>query len=513
MKPIKIEIWKRFDLYYHAKLPAFRLWKRGLGWVALVACVVWLGAAEWDTDRTPYASGPMSRGHEFLARNCRACHTDPMQGFMQTFVKDKSMNAACLDCHQNSIGHDTLTMSAWHQWPGPGPSRASEAELACSFCHTEHSGPIRLTEMDDSKCVRCHANLEECKPDSVFASEISSFATNHPEFQIRIPSQDAAPAGDGRPTDPGRLKFPHDRHLRDNLPVQYVSKLDSPGAEPAPDADRPRVNLRCYDCHRHGLSTQEWKYSRAELHDRPGLAATHSEPSLQAAYMEPIRYSLHCAKCHPLGSDSRFSGQDAQVPHLTPPEIRTFLWGEFGRFIKANPIVLERGSEDVWRQPTFIKSDEPKELTPAQHEQLLVRVEEEVKKYETRIYRDRGICHDCHEVVEPPAGSGELISIVPPNIPERWYGSASFSHERHRVLDCLECHAEAPAKSESGGKPMLPVLKVCRACHGPLGGTPSGPAAGVSDRCVLCHTFHRPVGVGLPRVGKSLSELKANRGD
>lgn len=509
MKPIKIEIWNLFDLYYHRRLPAFRLWKRVLAWLAPAACVAWLCAAEWGGDRRPYSSGAMSPGHEFLAEQCQDCHTNPMQGFMPTAEKDRSMNTACLNCHQNSIGHDSVTMSAWHQWSGPGPSGEPGANLACSACHAEHNGPTRLVEIADSMCVQCHGDLNEWSSHSEFARRISSFANEHPDFEYRLAKdmlpKDVATARIGL-IDPGRLKYPHDKHLRSGLPIRYDGR--EAGVESRASAERRRVQMKCYDCHRHGQSMQAWPYARFELHQGPGRATTETEPALQAAYMVPIRYSFHCAECHPLGGDPRFSGEDVQIPHRTPAEIRTFLWGELSRFFKANPRILD--SRESWKQPSFVKSDEPKELSADQQAKLLDRVDDEVRAIEDRIYRHRNICQDCHYVTVPDSDPNGLPSIERPNVAERWLGSASFTHEKHRVLDCAECHATAAASKESGDV-LMPGIALCRRCHGTSGDTRAGQAAGVSDRCVYCHTYHRPIGEGFPRVGKSLSELTANR--
>jgi hypothetical protein len=95
-----------------------------------------------------------------------------------------------------------------------------------------------------------------------------------------------------------------------------------------------------------------------------------------------------------------------------------------------------------------------------------------------------GGCSYCHREPIHRRADG-LPAYAMPQIPERWFCYSRFSHEVHRPLDCLACHAGAPASKETSDV-LMPNIEQCRQCHKPYGGARSD--------CAECHLYHqRPI--------------------
>jgi hypothetical protein len=512
-------LWERFNLRYFARRPADRRWKLILASVAPLTAAIWVGWSAAGGRRELYSSGPMSIGHAQLAKRCSACHTQPFTRF--AFVSDEhramSMNEACLTCHAGAIAHDATTRAALHQAPNPiggsaasaEPARrsarttaSSESTLACSSCHREHEGARRLIDMDDHTCIRCHADLTRLAgltsthvdpTIARFGPDTASSAAGHPEFRLLATDS---------PLDPGRLAFNHKRHLQ---PEAF-------GEQGLLGPESQRVFLNCDDCHRAGLSAAPWRFARLETHQDPRVAAGDAESQLDDRYMGSIRYGLHCAACHELrvpGRSDELPGDGRTttgcVPHDTPAAIRTFLRGQLFRFITdsaRSETPIDQPERTPWRpRPNVSKEERRKES--------LAWAEEELSRIEEVLYTRPGQqCLKCHSVESPAAAAGGAPRIVPAGIPQRWLPHASFSHARHQsVVDprtaapqrdarsltdqtCLLCHSAAAA-SEPSSDVLIPGIASCRQCHAPATSSDPAAAAGVSDRCVLCHTFHR----------------------
>jgi hypothetical protein len=215
--------------------------------------------------------------------------------------------------------------------------------------------------------------------------------------------------------------------------------------------------------------------------------------------MAPIRYALHCAGCHPLGLDARL-GADGAVPHETPEAIRTFLWGQLTRYVQTHGDALteSRGEPESLRPQ--LSDAPPQEF----NQRVLAWVEREVLYLEEMLYTGKKVCVKCHEQILSGSGGG-LPRIASPQIPIRWLEHASFSHEKHRVLSCLECHAGAQRSARTSDV-LLPRIEQCRACHAPIDRTPSTFTGGVSHSCVQCHTYHAAPSPA-ESLGRALSDL------
>ncbi len=478
MKRTSRKIWDLFELRYPHRLSAFRAWKRYLSYLAAMLAAVWVGLAAVREDQSLHTSGPMSLGHSVLSNQCAACHVKPWQGvtgILNNNLRNQEMNDACLSCHANSIGHG---ISAWHEGHDSIAAYKSTETIACASCHIEHEGPGRLVEMSDAQCVRCHADLATYVSNGRYANAITSFATDHPEFDV---------IADKLP-DVGAIKLNHKVHLAKKLR----------GLIP------PREQMSCDDCHRAGLGGYDWPYGRSALHESSDMRAVPQEPQLQAAYMNEIRFSKHCAGCHDMESStlSLMLGQSVTLPHAQPESVRTVLNGLLTSYIEANlDELMVDENKPRSRRPTAV-APENKEVT---NQLVLDWVRTKRNLVEQELYRDAKRCLLCH-TIEPATDADEakaLPVVAKSEIPARWLMHASFNHEKHRVLDCLECHPQA-TDNTSSAEVMMPAVETCRRCHSERETKPD--LGGVSYGCVLCHTYHMPP-TGPAKPGLKLESL------
>lgn len=485
MARTKPPYWEQFDLPYFHRLAPFRRWKRWLSIGCALGGVAWVVLAAVDDDPTLYSSGPMSNVHTQLADKCNLCHTQPWDGLNSSLFREQasvSMNRACLNCHRTTIGHDAHALSAWHQ-PDAQPLGEPEPFLACDRCHVEHQGIGLLATIEDNDCTSCHANLENTESELNFHAHITSFVTDHPEFQIL---KDSEP-------DQTRIKFNHAQHLKPDLRTPTMGS----------------VQMKCDDCHRTGKSLRPWPYGQPGVHEAVEAGASKFGPELADAHMQPIRFSLHCQSCHALTfdpSDGKLTGRGS-IPHDRPEMVRTFLHGQLAQYIRVHPEELSPLESDTSSLRPSRRPVAPKEIDRLS----LEWIDQQLSVYERMIYQDKKVCLHCHEQAWSTERSA-VPTIVPPQIPSRWFQSALFNHAKHRVWDCSLCHEHAE-KSTTAQDVLLPGIEGCRACHAPQGGNASSHSAGVDHHCALCHTYHlSPTGADSPR-GSTLYDLLGGRSD
>src|SRR5271155_4519981 len=169
---------------------------------------------------------------------------------------------------------------------------------SCSSCHVEHQGTLRLASTTDRACTQCHADLKTTHGPAKLASNIRGFDSSHPEFAALRPGS----------SDPGSIKFNHRVHLKKDL-----RGPNSP------------VQLKCADCH------------------------APSRASLDRSYMEPVNYEKHCAACHTLQFDRRFS---ESAPHKEPQVVYDFVFAKLTAYIAAHPAEIPLVDEPDKRLPS-----------------------------------------------------------------------------------------------------------------------------------------------------------------
>ena len=242
---------QRIDLNYFKRLYPIPRWRRILSIALTVIALAWLG---WARQRA-FNAGSLAGPHAILTNNCAACHA------VQSAFGREVTDQACLACHDGPV-HQTQQIFT----------------PACTDCHVEHQGSFRLASVRDEGCTQCHSSLQTKDRRSTFASSLTSFNSDHPEF---------APLRAGY-RDPGTIAFGHQTHLK-------------------PDLRGPHgpVQLKCIDCH-----------------------------TRQQAAMVPVDYQQHCAECHPLQFDQRFP---EPVPHKKPSIVRAFVVQRFTDYIAKHP--------------------------------------------------------------------------------------------------------------------------------------------------------------------------------
>jgi hypothetical protein len=286
---------------------------------------------------------------------------------------------------------------------------------SCSSCHVEHQGAFRLASTSDAACTQCHGDLKTTHGASKFASNIHGFDGSHPEFAVLRPGA----------SDPGTVKFNHQVHL----------KVDLRG----PNGP---VQLKCADCHRRG--------------------------SFETSYMERVNYEKHCASCHPLQFDRRFS---ESAPHKEPKVVYDFVLNKLTEYIAAHPSEIPLVDEPDKRLPT--RPPQPPARNAAEWVQQ--------RMTDAQLLLWRKSCKECHGLSHPN-GAETLPVVAKSAITTRWLPNANFDHEAHQMVQCASCHAKANQSRETSDV-LIPGIQTCQQCHH------AGPDA-AEARCFECHTYH-----------------------
>ena len=167
--------------YYKKVFPIPR-WRTLLSRGFLLVGLVWIAWYALARNSTIYSSGPLTKAHSTLGRDCGSCHNQG-QGIAKTVTDPK-----CLSCHD-----------------GPVHSVRQVSTPACSSCHLEHRGTQTLLDSSNEACVNCHSNLQVTSGTPTVAVAIKSFTDGHPEFSSATAK------------DPGQIKFNHKVHLKKQL--------------------------------------------------------------------------------------------------------------------------------------------------------------------------------------------------------------------------------------------------------------------------------------------------------
>jgi predicted CXXCH cytochrome family protein len=368
---------------------------------------------------------------------------------------------ACSACHAGATHHANQPID-----------RATE----CADCHREHRGREALSEVADRYCVQCHADLQTTAgPSHSFVREVSEFE-KHPEFALlRQPGlfNEAGPEHyanrvatqtDGVWRDKAQIRLNHHVHL-------------NPAGIPKAPGDKELTHMKCADCH--------------EL-----------DPT--GRNMAPIRFEKHCASCHAdqlrfeiepanRNTDLTALGTDVPLKHREPAAVRAELRDRLTRLIKEHPELAttndSQGARAGETRP-LLPGEAPRDLSEAAWNW----VDRQMGEAEGHLFQDRVDvassaravgCAYCHRVEH----DGDEVKVTLPAIPSVWLGQGRFAHDSHRMLDCQECHAQAP-ESTATADILLPKISECQKCH------TNRPDIGVTavsrarNDCVECHNYH-----------------------
>jgi hypothetical protein len=324
----------------------------------------------------------------------------------------------CYACH---VSEATYQKSATDQaclacHDGPVHQTDQTFTPSCSNCHVEHQGAFRLASTGDRACTQCHADLKTTRGESKFVSNIRGFDGSHPEFAVLRPGY----------SDPGTIKFNHQVHLKEDL-----------------RGPQGPVQLKCADCH---------------------------QPSHESdrSYMTPVNYEKHCASCHTLQFDRRFS---ESAPHKDPKTVYDFVLAKLTAYIAAHPAEIPLVDEPDKRLPS--RPPQPPARNAAEWVQQ--------RMADAQLLLWRKSCKECHQM-SYPNGPDALPVVAKSAITARWLPHAEFDHEAHQMVQCVSCHAKASESRETSDV-LVPSVQTCRQCHR------SGQDA-AEARCFECHRYH-----------------------
>jgi predicted CXXCH cytochrome family protein len=384
----------------------------------------WRATALMPSDAL-WQPGPLNSAHQFIARNCNACHVAAF-----TRVTDQ----ACTACHR----------AVQHHVPGASPARAVFARKACTNCHIEHSQPGQLIDRSSRPCVECHRDLRRLDPGTALQN-VADFGSAHPDFSLAM----LEPVSSGQaiewqahitrsssqtpPIEHSNLKFSHLVHLA-------RSGIKSPTGNQV---------LQCKDCH---------------------------HPDTSGLRMAPIVMEDHCGRCHLLLFDE--NDPTSAVPHGPLAPVFTSLQEHFSRMFLQTQGVDTRSA--VRRRP----GDEQAVLTQGEQRRALDWTRRQSLRAARELLETR-VCVQCHTVTHRDgARDFDQWQVAPVRLTSSWMPRAQFDHGAHRSSTCVSCHRGAE-HSRVSSDVLMPDIRACRACHG--GARASGRLASDCAMCHRFH--------------------------
>ena len=411
-----------------------------------------------------FSSGKISSSHAAFAQDCAKCHDKGAAlGDRITLAKFKnvvndrfhrgidftSIDRKCEQCHKQHTLHEPNVVE----------------NRSCSICHQEHLGPGRMKQVADLHCASCHNDrgimeasaqkgaqlppaafhlrphpvqqvvFEMPRPPRGYTQVLSSFAGDHPEFQLVRE----------KARDPDVIRFNHQRHFAADIPpVAKGRKLD------------------CNYCHK-------------------------TDP--EGRFYQRISFAANCQACHALLFDK--NNPQFRIPHGDVNLVRTFLrtlpaqYGDYAR--------LKQGKTRDSEVQTFV-AQQVRQLREqfGSGEELERAVFFATDPYKPQrqmappIRANFAGCAFCHDV---KPGANEAPTITKPILVDRWMPQARFNHAKHQVdpvtqekLDCNRCHRALVSRETSDV--LMPARADCVTCHSPKGK--------VVSECITCHAYHAP---------------------
>ena len=177
-----------------------------------------------------------------------------------------------------------------------------------------------------------------------------------------------------------------------------------------------------------------------------------------AADPKPITFAQHCHDCHRLGFDTRFP--DDEVPH-----------GGDNGIVYGYIAARYSGDRDVLGKP-------PAEVRRILTARKRVNVDDRAVTLGVKVFEIR--CRFCHEV-KP---RGDRLAVTPPVLRTTWLERATFTHDRHRTIECEKCH-EGVRGSVPTSDVLMPKQAGCAECH-----AQNDKTAQAGSPCLTCHEYH-----------------------
>ncbi len=441
-----------------------------------------------------WSSGPLSKSHAFLSRNCQACH-------VKAFVSVQ--DSTCLSCHAAATTPEAAAQVAEteRKWGGPEKvtlvrDHAAHDLIAqveplpddlngkvqavfrrtfnhpndrCASCHLEHLADTKAKAAPGSTlpasqrpretptlkvtigCVQCHAKIRE-ELDNTTLRDTPDWG-HHPDFRpliARRPFGNAPPILDRislveRPSDYTGLNFSHQEHLSTTGGVaRMAAGLHMPGG-----------GLTCADCHR----------------------------ANKAGGFAPVEMTRDCAACHSLAYAPGPNGTPLMLPHGHPNQVVATLESYYG----GGGVMRVSGPS---REPPGFLARFGQLFTGAPSHSESGAAAGKIRA----LFAARGLCSECHAAAAPVDPASLDYRIVPIHITERYLPRGAFNHDiREHNRDaagnptCESCHDER--QSASASDVMLPRIGECASCHGK---TKAKTPTAASGACEQCHSYHAP---------------------
>ena len=446
-----------------------------------------------------WSTGPLSKSHAFLSKNCQACH---VKAFVS--VKDET----CLACHQKTsmpraaelvaakneswggptkvaliqehADHDLLVRAAPLPTDPVGRIQAlfrrqfNHPNDRCASCHLEHlaDAPAKGTATQTPPrpralpvlktvytCAECHDKLRERL--GTTALRDTPDWRHHPEFRpltARTPMGLSAPRLTRislveHPSDYSGLIFSHQEHLSTTGGVARMAA----GLRYAGGA------LACADCHR---------------------------PNKTKDGFEPVEMTKDCSGCHSLAY-APGGGDGARVlPHAEPDKVVATLKAFYATGgLRETPAGPRKAPGFLDRLGMMFSGHAAR--GPVSGADSKIRA----------LFEPRGLCVECHALSPRSDAAALSFKIIPINQTQRYLPWGAFNHDlpAHKQdaagkPTCESCHAATTTAGTN--ELMLPRIESCAACHGK---TKAKLATAASAECAECHSYHAP-GMASPKV-------------
>jgi hypothetical protein len=474
--------WFRLDYFRRPRLLR-RLYRPVLlGVLALTGAAAVVGVAgmilKTAGARSAFQAAPVSTAHALIADRCEVCHVAD-----HTFAVARRLwpgdagassvsDQACLQCHPAGR-HNEQQIEFINEATGQSQH--------CTRCHHEHRGDAALARLPDASCAQCHADLHTSDGAHRFVARITRFDLDHPAFG----DWRHDPAGI---SDPGTVHFSHAAHLKldEKLMAAPADRPASPWLEANRKEAKALEDQRCAYCHK---------------------------MDSEKRYMLPIRYEDDCKACHPLLPQLQPNVWPPEVeekfrqtplhhpgPGETAETVRGELLDRFSRLTFAHPPAATP-PDDAALRPFLLNRpvpSDPQRWTLGQvvhaERSLFAGDKKDLQPlpgFEKLVDFDvKGGCAYCH--AEKGRSDDGLPLYEPPALPDRWLPHARFDHNAHRLMKCIDCHANAE-KSTDNKDVLLPKIENCKLCH-------SAAADKARADCLECHGYHDHSGDAFPAV-------------
>ncbi|KAF0166672.1 MAG: forkhead-associated protein [Rhodocyclaceae bacterium] len=353
----------------------------------------------------------------------------PLMAGHQTFA------GQCDTCHRRPFEPvPDHACESCHRGTAAHSSASAAVVRRCAECHRDHKGASGLVRGDRPLCISCHEAVRERDATSVLAN-VDGFDSDHPPFRLTLKSgagQDRprrnSQSAKTAPTENSGLRFSHRAHQ---------GKLRLPSD--------PRLfrTMDCGDCH---------QVDSGDLRFRP------------------VTMKGHCFECHKEAFDFNPPLDGHRLPHGSERAVMDALENFHLKKILAEA-ALRGGRAAAGGIPL---------------QQALDTAAARARKAVAALAGEMG-CGLCHETKAADETSAVPWTIQRVTVTEHWLPAARFSHEKHRVGKCADCHAVS--HSDRSADIAIPDIEMCRQCHS--GERPAGGK--IASPCASCHRFHQPV--------------------